>query len=349
MHSDRPLTLYFLTGDVMHVDRKTVVSLMADPLAVFIMLFSANIIRAMNALLLELPLGLAETVVLSFGLAAILWGTMLAMGLGLVWLGEATGRRIVAPVPLVTFLGILLNDVAILWSYSHVLDLDVWSFAAVSNIFLVNYFIHLGFEFFFAAIVVPRLKRRCREEEVNASVMHTLERKAAGVQEAAAPPAGADHQRVLVAGEAIAAHEIKLVEADEHYVFVHFSDVRLHVRESFGSLVRMLGNSPGMQVHKSYWVAFRHIRAVDAWRRDENLMVHRDRHGLEGTVAEAAHVGFRRDGAWRPALSGIKIGVPVYGGIVPVDAGEAVLHFQCLDTQSLLDAALPQLQNGGRE
>jgi len=270
MHSDRPLTLYFLTGDVMHVDRKTVVSLMADPLAVFIMLFSANIIRAMNALLLELPLGLAETVVLSFGLAAILWGTMLAMGLGLVWLGEATGRRIVAPVPLVTFLGILLNDVAILRSYSHVLDLDVWSFAAVSNIFLVNYFIHLGFEFFFAAIVVPRLKRRCREEEVNASVMHTLERKAAGVQEAAAPPAGADNQRVLVAGEAIAAHEIKLVEADEHYVFVHFSDVRLHVRESFGSLVRMLGNSPGMQVHKSYWVAFRHIRAVEP-KRDGSL------------------------------------------------------------------------------
>jgi hypothetical protein len=272
MVSKKPLTLYFLNGETMSVDHKDVVSILTDPFAVFIMLFSANIIRAMNALVLDLPLELLETIILSVGLAAVLWETLLTIGVILTWLGERAGRTIVAPVPLITFVAILLNDVVILWIYSRVLDMDVWNFATVSEIFLLNYVIHLGFEFFFSAIVVPKLKRSSGEDMIYETVMRSAARGAAGFREEAATPPRLDSHQLLVAGEAIAAHEVKLVEADEHYVFVHFSDVKLHVRERFGSLVGMLKTSQGIQVHKSYWVAFTHIREVQP-KRDGSLIL----------------------------------------------------------------------------
>ena len=275
MPSDKPLTFFFLTGATLSVDRRAVLRMMTDPFAVFIIFFAANIIRTMNVLVLDLPLGMSETIILSFGLAVILWATMVTMGLVLVWLGETAGHTLVAPVPLVAFMAILINDVAILWGYSRILDMDVWNFATASKIILMNYLIHLGFEFFFSAIVVPRLKQRYEDGSIEEAPIyeparHTATQRTAGFGEEMAARPMPDSPRVLVGGEAIAAHEIKLVEADEHYVFVHFSDVKLHVRESFGSLVRMLGNSPGMQVHKSYWVAFSHIRDVEP-KRDGSL------------------------------------------------------------------------------
>jgi len=270
MPSEKPLTLLFLTGSTLSVDRRTILRMMTDPYAVFIMFFAANIIRSINVLLLDLPLGLSETLVLSLGLAVILWATMVTLGLALAWLGEVNGRTIIAPVPLVAFAGIVINDVAILWGYSRVFEMEVWTFATVSKIILMNFSLHLGFELFFSAIVVPRLRQRYGDGPRYEPAGRGPGCAPTGFGEEAVPLARPESPRVLVGGEAIAAHEIKLVEADEHYVFVHFSDVKLHVRESFGSLVRMLGNSPGMQVHKSYWVAFGHIRDVEP-KRDGSL------------------------------------------------------------------------------
>lgn len=272
MPSKAPLTLYFLNGAVLPVDRRGVLRLVTDPFGVFTILFSANIIRAMNALVLDLPLGLIETVALSVALAALLWTTLLTMGIVLAWLGERAGRTILAPVPLITFAAILLNDVAILWVYGRVLGMDVWTFATVSRIFLLNYGIHLGFEFFFAATVVPKLSRTVRDDPVYGTVRHPAAQTAGGFREEAGAPPRPESPRLLVAGEAIAAQEIRLIEADEHYVFVHLAHGKLHVRERFGSLVRMLRASQGMQVHKSYWVAFGHIREARP-KRDGSLIL----------------------------------------------------------------------------
>ena len=64
--------------------------------------------------------------------------------------------------------------------------------------------------------------------------------------------------------------DIIYLRADDHYVHVHTSDGSCLVRRRFASAVTDLG-ALGVQVHRSYWVAHRHMRSTV--RRDGRTML----------------------------------------------------------------------------
>ncbi|MCE8555382.1 LytTR family transcriptional regulator [Ruegeria pomeroyi] len=282
MSPQKPLTLHFLNGDSISLAHRDAVTLMTCPVGVFIVLFSATIVRVLNISLLNLSTTFPQTLMLGLGLAAALWTALLYLSLTLVWLARVMRHAIALPVSLIGLTTNLLSDFTLLWSVSGSFDPGMWDAASVSRAVLLAYAIHLGFEFLFAALVLPKARARLTRQ-----LPADAERGdgAPSPSDNAAPRAQGPH--VILDGETVPADAIKLVEADEHYVFVHHDGRKTHVRESFGALVRALDPAAGMQVHKSYWVAFDHIQQVRPKRDGGLRLILKDQTAIPGARRRA--------------------------------------------------------------
>lgn len=78
---------------------------------------------------------------------------------------------------------------------------------------------------------------------------------------AASVPAFLSHVQPTVAGQ------VHVVEAQEHYIRVQTSDGAGMALYRFGDALRELDGLPGMQVHRSYWVAEEAVASVRKSRR----------------------------------------------------------------------------------
>lgn len=291
MNHVKPVTLYFVNGETMSVDRSAVLSLMTDPFAMFIMMFCANIMRYIGVIVLRVPLTLPAVIVMNLCLSIVFWLTIIGIGLVLVEIGERTRNGISVPIPLITFIAILGNEIVIIWAYRELFTLPIWNLATAAELTLMNYTIHLGFELFLAVIVVPKFKQRPFSRLAYEPQARQSRQMPPGFHEDAGPALRPRAERVPLAGEMIAINEIKLVEADEHYVFLHLPDRKTHIRERFGAVVALLKTAPGMQVHKSYWVAFCHVQEVQSKRDGSLALVLRD--GSTIPVARGRAPAFR--------------------------------------------------------
>ncbi|MCV2888326.1 LytTR family DNA-binding domain-containing protein [Ruegeria aquimaris] len=296
----RPLELHFLDGTSLCVDRKDVLTLMTCPVGVFIVVFSASIIHVLNVFMLGVPLAFIQALALGLVLAGVHWLTLTGLGLALTRIGRNRKRAVRLPVPLAGLATILTNNIPALWAVSRVFSPETWNLVSVWKVILLAYAVHLGFEFLFAALVVPMMKRKRLAEAAKDTA---LVQNAAEDDARDGPRARPDVMHLLLAGEPVVAEDIKLVEADEHYVFVHFADRKTHVRESFGSLVRALDKAAGMQVHKSYWVAFDHIHKVHSKRDGGLKLILKDKTAIPGARSRAR--------AFREAFQ--RRGQPVFG------------------------------------
>ncbi|MCE8523388.1 LytTR family transcriptional regulator [Ruegeria pomeroyi] len=270
MTSTRPLTLRFLNGDTVSLDRRAALTMMTAPIAMFMVVFSATIVRILSIFMLDVPVGWLATVGLGLGLGVVLWVFLLLLCLLLVRLGQTTRHGVNLPVPLIGLSGVLCHDIPLLWLYARIFDLDIWTPMAAAMIVLLAFAVHLGFELLFAAVMLPLLARADSPQMAPAGT-----------------PRPASDPKLMLAGETIAAKDITLVQADEHYVFVHHGDRKSHVRQSFGALVKALDDAAGMQVHKSYWVAFDHIQQVQSKRDGGLKLILKDKTAIPGARSRA--------------------------------------------------------------
>ncbi|HCE72438.1 MAG TPA: hypothetical protein DET67_15145 [Ruegeria sp.] len=270
MKLTKPLTLRFLNGDTVSLDRRAALMMMTCPIAVFIIVFSASIVRTLSIFMLDVPVSWLAAIALGLGMGALLWVFFLCLSLVLIRLGRMTRDGIDLPVPLIGLLGVLCNDIPMLWIYARVFDLDIWTPMAAAMIVLLAFAVHLGFELLFAVVVLPLLARARNQRPAPAGI----------------PPPAPD-PKLMLDGETIAAKDITLIQADEHYVFVHHGGRKSHVRQSFGSLVKALDKTAGMQVHKSYWVAFDHVQQVQPKRDGGLKLILKDKTAIPGARSRA--------------------------------------------------------------
>jgi len=170
MKLTKPLTLRFLNGDTVSLDRRAALMMMTCPIAVFIIVFSASIVRTLSIFMLDVPVSWLAAIALGLGMGALLWVFFLCLSLVLIRLGRMTRDGIDLPVPLIGLLGVLCNDIPMLWIYARVFDLDIWTPMAAAMIVLLAFAVHLGFELLFAVVVLPLLARARNQRPAPAGI-----------------------------------------------------------------------------------------------------------------------------------------------------------------------------------
>ena len=66
-------------------------------------------------------------------------------------------------------------------------------------------------------------------------------------------------------------NEILLVQAQEHYLSVHSEKGSALIKGRMSDAVKILGNSEGVQTHRSWWVALSHVESISRKGRDVHL------------------------------------------------------------------------------
>ena len=292
MASQSPIKLYFPNGGSIVICRRTLWSLFAEPYAIFIFFFAANVVRTASAYSYGFNLTPFQLFVANIAHGLVFLISIFSIMLFFTLVACRTGRSFTVFMPACTLTAMIVNEMFGIWYFREMHGLSIASTYTILRVLLTGYVIHLGFEVLYAAAVLPRIKTPNRHQ------CHTQTR-AIGAE-----PAANRMQRpaplLLIGGEAVPPHEVGLVKADEHYVFVHYRDQRLHTREKFGNLVDTLTDLPGMQVHKSYWISFDFITRVQA-RRDGSMELTL-RNGETIPVARTRAKAFRaRYGNWRQA------------------------------------------------
>jgi hypothetical protein len=100
---------------------------------------------------------------------------------------------------------------------------------------------------------------------------------------------------------AIGTDQILALEACDHYIRVHTATSRPLILYRFGDAVEQMAGVPGLQVHRSYWVASRAIQTLQRHKHAHQLLLS---HGVQVPVsrtylsavkAESERLGFNPD------------------------------------------------------
>jgi len=87
--------------------------------------------------------------------------------------------------------------------------------------------------------------------------------------------------------------EVLCLQMEDHYVRVHTARGSSLVLATFGQAIAALGGAPGLQVHRSWWVAEKAVAGAVAEGRNLRLML---TNGLSAPVARSAVAAVRRAG-----------------------------------------------------
>ncbi len=292
MSSQSAIRLYFPNGSTIMVCRRTLLPLFAEPYAIFIFFFAANVVRTASAFSYGFDLKPFQLFVANVAHGLVFLISIFSIMLFFTLVACRIGRSLTVFMPACTLIALVVNETFGIWYFSEMHGLSIASTNIILRVLLMGYVIHLGFEILYAAAVLPRIKAS-HQNACEAPMRPTTTEPAANRSQSPAP-------LLLIGGEAIPRHDVGLVKADEHYVFVHYRDQRLHTRERFGNLVDNLTDLPGMQVHKSYWISFDFITQVQA-KRDGSMELTL-RNGETIPVARTRAKTFRaRYGNWRRA------------------------------------------------